>query len=214
MGYTNIDVLFNDTKSSDIKTSNVNHNKKLVEFIDRNLDKIIINGNIKFNFIIVKKSMYSSLKTKGITRLPAVVVKKTNENVIGYDDIIAKINQLVSSNNVKAKPKSEEEIMIEFQNKELLKGSKRDSEGKLSFNDDEEKDETAEMLDNFHKASQKRNESITENTKTLKKTNYKETADDFMDDYKEDLSSLSNIKNEDDDMMAALMDKIAGANEF
>jgi hypothetical protein len=129
MGIRVVDLVLSDTASQ--------KNKELTEYIERNLDKIINKAQIKFKFICAKPTDLPNLRSQGIKGLPALVDNKAH--YIGVSNIIDQLRKLVKTSKTTATPKSEEEVLTEFFNKEL--NIKFDQEGKHVATNDDDDDE-------------------------------------------------------------------------
>ena len=103
------ELIFNDTPSK--------YNKDLTDFLDRNIDTIIIKGQIKFNFKIAKASELTALRDSGIKRLPAMMLD--GKPYIGVPTIVAELRKRVKTSKSTAAPKSEEEVLDEYYKKTL-----------------------------------------------------------------------------------------------
>lgn len=125
-------IYFNDTASK--------FNKDLTEFLRRNIEKSIRQGRLSYSFKITQTNELADLRRKGIKRLPAMVVGNTT--CIGVPEIIEEIHKRVKNSRAPAQPKTEDEIVREYQLAALGNVTK-DADGKLVVNDNES-DEVAE----------------------------------------------------------------------
>lgn len=123
------ELFLNDTPSK--------FNKELLEFIKRNLEVIILKGQIKFKFKIVSTRDLSNLKNRGIKRLPAMIID--NKSFIGVPDIIFEIRKRVKLSKETAKPKSDDETLNEYFMNTLE--HKVDENGKINIKDDDDNDD-------------------------------------------------------------------------
>jgi hypothetical protein len=113
MSFRNIAVVyFNDSASK--------FNKELHEFLRDNLERIIIRGNCRFRFEIVKSSQFSELKRKSITELPAVTIN--DKAHLGLPKIKKALINLAQTNQQPAALKSDEEMMHEAMLHQLSQG--------------------------------------------------------------------------------------------
>ena len=122
-------IYFNDTAST--------FNRDLVDFLKRNIEKSIRQGRLTFGFKITQTSELAELRRMGIKRLPAMVIGKLN--YIGVPDIIAEIRKRVETSKVSATPKSEDEVVRDFQMASLGE-IRKDADGKLVVADHDDED--------------------------------------------------------------------------
>lgn len=128
-------------------------NKDLVDFLRRNLEKSIRQGRLSFSFKIVQTANQPELTSKGITRLPAMVLGRTIK--IGVPSIIEEIRKCVESSKKVATPKTEEEIVREYQ-LAALGDIKKDADGKIVINDQEDENMDKEDLQRKAQAEMQR----------------------------------------------------------
>jgi hypothetical protein len=117
-------------------------NKELTDYLDKNLKEIITKCNIYFNFIIATENDKDKLNKDGILLLPALLPKNAKP-VLGLKNIYKYINYCINNPQPK-RPKTEEEILQEFMNKEIQDGVSKVKDGnkkKLIIKDDENTDE-------------------------------------------------------------------------
>lgn len=119
-------IYFNDTASK--------FNKDLTDFLKRNIEKSIRQGRLSYSFKITQTNELAELRRMGIKRLPAMVIGKTT--CIGVPEIIEEIHKRVKNSRAPAPPKTEDEIVREFQMAALGNVTK-DADGKLVVNDNE-----------------------------------------------------------------------------
>lgn len=117
-------IYFNDSASR--------FNKDLVDFLKRNIEKSIRQGRLSYSFKIAQTSELSDLRKIGIKRLPAMVLGKMTR--IGVPDIIDEIRRRVENSRSPAPPKTEDEIVRDYQ-MEALGNITKDADGKLVVND-------------------------------------------------------------------------------
>lgn len=134
-------IYFNDTASR--------FNKDLTDFLKRNLEKSIRQGRLTYSFKIAQTNELADLRRIGIKRLPAMVVGKTT--CIGVPEIIEEIRKRVETSKAPAPPKTEDEIVREFQMAALGNVTK-DADGKLVVNDNDGDDMNKDDLQ--HKLQQ------------------------------------------------------------
>ena len=142
------ELLFNDSSSK--------HNKNLTDFLERNLQTIIVNGNMRFQFTITKAKDLRKLRDSGITRLPAMVIKQ--QHYIGVPTIIQELHNMIKNNKQIAAPKSEDEVLQEYFSNALE--TKLDENGKHVVPDDEEIDESNARMSRLNKEVERRNLSV------------------------------------------------------
>jgi len=123
-------IIFNDNSSK--------YNRDLIDFLRRNIENAIVKGRITFNFKIAEMSELESLREKGITRLPAMTVD--NEIYIGVPEIINEIRKKIKTSKQKALPKTDDEILNDY-NFRALGDVKKDPTGKFIIKEDEDTDE-------------------------------------------------------------------------
>jgi len=141
------ELLLNDTPSR--------YNKDLTDFLERNIQTIITKGQIKFRFRIIKPSEISSLRAKGVKRLPAMMLQ--NRPYIGVPVIVEELRKRVKRSKSTAAPKSEEEVLNDYFN-ETLGNIKYDDEGKHILPQDDGDDDDRANLGNLYQQEMKRRE--------------------------------------------------------
>lgn len=114
------EIIFNDSPSK--------YNKDMVDFMKRNIETIIMRGQIKFKFKIAKTADLSKLRNMGVKRLPAMLLDR--KSFIGVPVIIAELRKQVKNSKSLAAPKSEDEVLDEYYKKELGE-IRKDSDGKI-----------------------------------------------------------------------------------
>ncbi len=206
-------------------------NKDLVEFLKKNLNTIIIRAQIKFRYVVVNSDDFDSLKSRGITRLPAMVYQ--NRNFISVPDIVNELKSQVSNSKSMAPPKSEEEVVQDFF-KQSLGDIKTDSEGKILVNEMDQEEENAEkrnLENNISKAMEMRKNAIAPKGKQGKSSmSYASPSDgnsgsiddifssrlldesgDRTDNLSTDINTAmrnSSSKDDDPEMMRMMLDKL------
>lgn len=138
-------VYFNDSASQ--------FNKDLTDFLKRNIETAILKGGVTFQFKIAKPSDMQDLRRKGIKRLPAMMLE--NKSYVGVPDIIEEIRRRVKFGRPAVAPKSEDEIVRAFQMEALGKPTKN-ADGKITFNDEPERDDKEDLLSSFNREIQRR----------------------------------------------------------
>jgi hypothetical protein len=141
------ELIFNDTPSR--------YNKDLTDFLDRNIELIITKGQIKFRFKIAKAANISSLRAKGIKRLPAMILGK--RPYIGVPVIVEELRKRVRCSKSSAAPKSEEEVLDDFF-KQTLGDIQHDDEGKHIIPQDNEMDDEVDLGNLFNEEMKRRND--------------------------------------------------------
>jgi len=128
------ELVFNNTPSK--------FNKDLTEFLKRNIETIIFRGQLKFKFKIAGPGDLSTLRNKGITRLPAMIVE--DKHFISVPTIINELRRRVKSSKTTATPKNDEEVLDEYF-KKTMGDIKKDSDGRIMAEElDQEDTEVAE----------------------------------------------------------------------
>lgn len=131
------EVIFNNTPSK--------FNKDLTDFLKRNMEAIIFRGQIKFKFKLASSKDLSTLRSKGITRLPAMRIDGRNH--INVPTIIGEIRRRVKTSKTTASMKSNEEFLDEYM-KNAIGDIKKDDDGRIIAEelDQEELEENGEKL--------------------------------------------------------------------
>lgn len=135
MSITVATIYFNDTASK--------FNKDLTEFLKRNIEKSIRQGRLSYSFKITQTNELAELRRMGIKRLPAMVIGKTTR--VGVPDIIDEIHKRVKNSKSPAPPKTEDEIVREYQ-LAALGDIKKDADGKIVIKDDDPDDANGDDL--------------------------------------------------------------------
>jgi hypothetical protein len=113
-------------------------NKDLCDFLFKALRDIILKGNMKIKWKIVKTTEDKNmLKKKKIENLPALIVKG-QKPIVKTDEIIKFFRFMIQNNKQVAAPKSDEEIIREMQ-EQSLGPIKKDMHGRLVPEDDTDK---------------------------------------------------------------------------
>jgi hypothetical protein len=120
------ELVFNDTKSR--------HNQDLTEFLERNLQSIITRGQVKFRFKIAKRSDLAGLRSRGIARLPAMILQ--GMPFTSVPAIIEELRKRVKNSKSVATPKSEVEVLDDYYRRELG-NIQTDEDGKHIIPDDD-----------------------------------------------------------------------------
>jgi hypothetical protein len=216
-------IIFNDSPSK--------FNKELITYIDSNLDSAIRKGRLNFQYEIAAPSKLSELRDLGINILPAMIVEESTFS--GVASIIKEIRKRINSAKTLVASKTDDEIIREFQ-ENALGDYQVDSNGKVKFLDDadDEKDESASLMNKYSNEMKKRNSSSNNsnnnnnnNNEQIKNANIKPSRnqiDSEVDDYKisnyskpNNISSYNNDNDEPSDMqddllLEQLMEKING----
>jgi hypothetical protein len=138
-------IIFNDSASQ--------FNKDLTEFLRRNLETAIRKGQLSFQFKIAKPADLTGLRQMGVKRLPAMIIN--NRPFVGVPEIIAEIRSRVKNSKQIAPEKSEEEIIRDYQMAALGNVTK-DEKGIFQIHDEEERDESKDLLGAFNREIQRR----------------------------------------------------------
>jgi hypothetical protein len=137
MSLTAVELIFNDSPSK--------FNKELTDFLRKNLEKIVLRGQIKIIFKIVEPGDIEKLRKREITRLPAMNIPGSRTPIMGVPDIVEYFRQKVKNSRNVAPPKTEEEVLSEYMNSEMR--ASKDSDGKLiTPNDQEDTDQSGSEL--------------------------------------------------------------------
>lgn len=148
-----VTMYFNDSASQ--------FNKDLTDFLKRNLETAIRKGSMSFDFKIVKTSDLAGLRNMGIRHLPAMVIGDTPYETV--PKIIEEIRRRITTSKVSAIPKSEEEIVRDYQMNALGHITK-DSDGKIKIEGGEEDDsgdsESSSLMDAFNAEISRRGKAI------------------------------------------------------
>lgn len=134
------------------------NNKDLTEFLKRNLNTIIVKGGIKFKYVIANMDELQALHKKGIKRLPALFPKK-HKPLIGVPNIIKFLRRSVESSKQTAPPKSEAEILDEWNRKQLGNITKRGKQLVVPDDDDEENLDSS-LMSKFNSELKRRQENM------------------------------------------------------
>jgi hypothetical protein len=122
--------------------SNSKFNKDLVRFLKENLSNIIIKAKITFHFVIAQKNDIEKLNAQGITKLPILLLP--NSKIVGVPNIINTLASMVNKASPPV-PKSEDQILEDYMNREMMSDVKKVEKQLVVNNDDEEEDEKADM---------------------------------------------------------------------
>jgi hypothetical protein len=228
------ELIFNDTPSR--------YNKDLTDFLDRNIELIVTKSQIKFRFKIAKAVDISSLRAKGIKRLPAMILEK--RPYIGVPVIVEELRKRVKRSKSTAAPKSEEEVLDDFF-KQTLGNIQYSDEGKHIIPQDNEIDDEVDLNGLFNKEMKRRNDGDGDGNKSKGANRRGPPKPDRMavqdDDYEDRAPPrqppprLDNIKiteagdplatlntmrstggkqSQDDDMMRTLLERMGGDGGF
>jgi len=139
------DLIFNDTPSR--------YNHDLTEFIKRNIKTIIMRAQLKFRFKIARPSDLKSLRTKGIKRLPAMVIQ--GQRFIGVPTIVEELSQRVKKSKKLAPVKTNDEIVNDYFRKALE--INQDKDGHITVPQDNDFDDNSDnLMDQFQKELSRR----------------------------------------------------------
>lgn len=134
------------------------NNKKLVNFLQNHLPKLITGKNkgFKFQFTVVSQQDGIKLKNQGITQFPTLMIKSGNtilKKLTGLNAIELYCSKMVGLNTGAQKPKNmSDDDAIEAFRKEALGNITRDAQGNLKVENDTEENES----DQFSKSLQTR----------------------------------------------------------
>jgi len=135
MPLTLAEIIFNNKASS--------INKDLIDFLENNLQRIIVKGQIKFKFTIVQQNDLKLLEKRGIYKLPTMIYEE--RNIVSVDNIIDTLNQIVKTSKKTSASKSDEEIVQDYLNDSL--DIKRGSGGKIMTDDLSQEPQNPQNLD-------------------------------------------------------------------
>lgn len=142
-------IIFNDNCSR--------FNKDLIDFLKRNIEIAIRKGGVTFQFKIAQTADLAGLRRKGIKALPAMVI--ADQNFVGVPDIVAELRKRVKNSTGEVATKSEDEIVNDYQMHELYNNVKKDAEGKLTAEPDDETNDGENLMAEFNKEIKKRGAS-------------------------------------------------------
>lgn len=114
------EVIFNNSSSQ--------HNRDLYNFFERNQGNLVNRTHIGFRFKVVQKNEISSLRKRGISKLPAMVL--ANKVIIGVPDIISDLRRRAKRSKGNAAKKTDEETLQDYFKAELG-DVKHDAEGRF-----------------------------------------------------------------------------------
>jgi hypothetical protein len=149
MVLTVVSIIFNDSASQ--------FNKDLTDFLRRNTEVAIRKGQLSFNYRIAYAADLPELRSQGIRRLPAMIIGK-EPPVIGVPNIIEAIRNRVRTSKSEAAPKTEDEMVREFQISAMGE-IKKDADGKFVVQDEQDEDTRTALLANFQKEVERRGQN-------------------------------------------------------
>ncbi len=214
-------ILFNDSPTK--------YNQDLTNFLSRNIETLIMKGQIKFKFEIVKPKQIAELRKKGMTRLPAMVYMK--KSFIGVPDIIAELSVTVKNSKATALQKTAEEMIDDFQKQSMF--VTKNSDGKFVVPPDDDDNDAPDLEGDLSREvarrdkgskkkadrepPQKTNRSAYQSDDNYEQERPKKQRADNIDVDDDPIKSLNKIKSKnrggedggnDDDMMATLLAKM------
>lgn len=203
MTFNTIDLMFNGVGDAE-KSKEIN--KELVDFINRNLEKIMRKGRVKFNFKIIDGDSIKSVKKMGIKELPAAINMRTSDIAVGLVDIKSLINEAVDG-DMKAPKKvfTAEEMMDDYNQSIMLQGD---------GDDDAFEDNSEELMNQYNDAIQARAAIDNEATKGMMPAKKLDGGRNNKKRVSREVKPVSSYIPEkskgsmDDDMERALMDKL------
>lgn len=119
-------IIFNNSPSK--------FNKDLIDFLQRNLPKANVKGNMHFTFQIAKPNDLVALRNKGVKKLPVMFI--ASSTIVGVSDIIDEIRNRIKNTKNEAKIKSDDELIHDHQMNSMFDGAIRSTDGKMTFKDD------------------------------------------------------------------------------
>jgi hypothetical protein len=153
------ELVFNDKPSK--------FNKDLTEFLKRNIETIVMKGQLKFRFKIAAAGDMHVLRDRGITHLPAMIIDK--QNFVSVPSIIGELQKRVKTSRGVAPPKNDDEVVMEYLHKEIG-DVKQDSEGRIMAENLDQEDEESvgnKLMDTFHQAVERRNTETPKNKRGM-----------------------------------------------
>lgn len=130
------EIIFNDSASR--------YNKELTDFLKRSIPAIITRGQIKFRFKIARASDLGKLRSKGIKKLPAMVID--DRSYISVPVIVGELQKRVKKSSGFAAVKSEEEVLDEYY-KKTLGNIHTDGDKKIDISKMDQEDTEGENLE-------------------------------------------------------------------
>lgn len=110
-----------------LQNSETTINQDLLNYLERNLQKIVMEGQVILDFKISTEEDIAYLQTKNIKRLPALL-RNNNNNVIGSANIINFLGRKVKAKkHTTVSVKSEEELVREYQMGEMNKNDQEET---------------------------------------------------------------------------------------
>ena len=229
------ELIFNDTPSK--------YNKDLTDYLDRNIEIVLMRGQIKFRFKIAKATELSQLRSKGIKRLPAMMLD--NKPYVGVPVIIEELVKRVKKSKGVAMPKNDAEVLDDYYRK-TLGNFKQDGDGKIDISNlDQEEDPTMDLGNELQREMSRRktDDPYTRDDKKQRgrrepppsKPSRNALQDDDMEDRRPQNSNTSRHRDDnldakdpgnpmtalqhvqgggmDDDLMATLLQKMSAGDE-
>lgn len=133
------------------------HNRKLTDFLQKNIKHIIVKGQIRFKFTIAETKDLRRLINRGIKRLPAMVIQ--DKHYIGVDDIAHELHARAKRSRVQAAVKSSEEQVNDYLNREL--GVTIGEDGKFIIPDDDDfEDNSAKLASDLSREVDRRSKAM------------------------------------------------------
>lgn len=125
------------------KPSKINY--QLIQFIKGSIQPIIIKGQISFQFQIIGINDLETLKKEGINNFPALV-PQNSEPIYGLSNIVGYLKNKIVTSKTQAVPKSEEEVLQEFFNKEISTGVSKVGNNLVTNDTDDQEENEGEKL--------------------------------------------------------------------
>lgn len=216
-----VSIIFNDSSSK--------FNKDLIRFLNRNLEAAILKGGLSFAFKIANKQTINDLRDRGIKRLPAMITD--SGTFVGVPEIQEEILNRIKNNKNALQPKTDDEILNDYQLSAINEDVIRDQEGKLSVRPDDDgsvdlkkrAQEELERRGGLDRKPQPRQpdrralrDSALDDNLPIRAPQAPERRDNLTDDMTDVYKSFERIKQtsassdsrKDDEMMASLLERL------
>lgn len=141
-------IIFNDSQTQ--------CNKDLTDYLKRNTEVAIRRGGLAFRFEIATPNDLIELRRMKVKKLPAMIIN--NMPYVGNQAIIAELQRCVKNSKRSVPVKTEEEIVREY-HMHALGNITKDAEGRLKVHDEQERDETENLMSAFNREITRRGAS-------------------------------------------------------
>lgn len=177
-------------------------NKDLLDYINRNMNEIVIKGRIKFKISITRPHQLDGLRSRGIKKLPSLVLDK--KIYAGVPEIIDMLGKRVKTSKQMAINKTDDEFIHDYQASSIMKDVKRGTDNKIIGFIDDDDNEKFDPSAAVMTESKRRSETIKRdnkqdpdiNDRSIRKTSQQKKGQSHSDDV-----------GNDDEMMMQLMEK-------